>query len=122
MFGEADTTLQQLLDIVEGESRNNGLELNGKKAEVNVVSQNNESPQINLFINKKKLEQRDQFKYFSSLISSDGCNNSKIASRIAQTKENFQIMKSILKNKHGSNYTRRALECMVARPEQFQSS
>ena len=43
------------------------------------------------------------------LISSDGRNNTEIASRVAQAKKTFQRMKSILTN----NYTRRAMDCNI---------
>ena len=55
-----------------------------------VGSQNNECPQINIFIIVNKLKQRDQFKYLHTLISSDGCNNTEIASRIVQVKKVFR--------------------------------
>ena len=63
---------------------------------VMVISQNHDFPQINIFINGNKLKVRDQFKYLGTVISSDGLIKAKIASRIAQTKKNFQRMKSIL--------------------------
>ena len=50
------------------------------------VRGNNECPQINIFINRNKLKQRDQFKYLGTLISSDK-NNTEILSRIAKAKE-----------------------------------
>ncbi|GFO38018.1 sperm-associated antigen 1 [Plakobranchus ocellatus] len=57
---------------------------------------------------------KDQFKYLGSLISSDGRNNSEVASRIAQAKTNFQKMKTVLTNKNISIRTRRrALECYI---------
>ncbi|GFO24426.1 timeless-interacting protein [Plakobranchus ocellatus] len=47
-------------------------------------------------------------------ISSDGRNNSEVASRIAQAKTNFQKMKTVLTNKNISIRTRRrALECYI---------
>ena len=55
--------LQQLLDIVEEESRKKGLELNSKSTEVMVVSGSNERPQTNIFINVNKLKQRNKFKF-----------------------------------------------------------
>ena len=61
-----------------------------------IVSRKNECPQINISINENKLKQRGQFKYFDTLSSSDGRNNTEIASGIAQAKKTFQIMKSIL--------------------------
>ena len=67
-----------------------------------------------------EFKQRYLFKYLGTLISSDGCNNTEIASRIAQAKRN-QRMKSILTNKYISIHTRRifiytrrrALECYI---------
>ena len=58
--------------------------MTSKKAEVMVNSRNNECPQINIFIDGNQPKQRDQFKYLGTLISSDGHNNTEIASRIAQ--------------------------------------
>ena len=55
---------------------------------------------MNVFISGNKLKQKDQLKYLSTVISSDGCNNTEIASRIAQAKKCFQRMKSILRNNH----------------------
>ena len=79
-----------------------------------VISRNNECPQIKIFIDGKKLKQRDQLKYLGTLISNDGCNNTEITSRITQAKKNFQRMKSILTNDHISiQIRRRALECNI---------
>ena len=63
------------------------VELNNKKTVVIFVSQNNERQQINIFINKNKLKQRDQFKSLGTLISRDRCNNTSIASKIVQVKK-----------------------------------
>ncbi|GFO29671.1 clathrin heavy chain 1 [Plakobranchus ocellatus] len=111
---ENEKDLQQLLDIVKEESEKKGLELNRKKTEVMVVSRKQELPIINIYIKGTRLKQKDQFKYLGSLISSDGRNNSEVASRIAQAKTNFQKMKTVLTNKNISIQTRRrALECYI---------
>ena len=55
--------LQQLLDIVEEESRKKGLELNSKSTQVMVVSGSNERPQTNIFINVNKFKQRNKIKF-----------------------------------------------------------
>ncbi|GFO49904.1 structural maintenance of chromosomes protein [Plakobranchus ocellatus] len=114
LIAENEKDLQQLLDIVKEESEKKGLELNRKKTEVMVVSQKQELPIINIYIKGTRLKQKDQFKYLGSLISSDGRNNSEVASRIAQAKTNFQKMKTVLTNKNISIRTRRrALECYI---------
>ncbi|GFO46620.1 endonuclease-reverse transcriptase [Plakobranchus ocellatus] len=111
---ENEKDLQQLLDIVKEESEKKGLELNRKKTEVMVVSRKQELPISNIYIKGTRLKQKDQFKYLGSLISSDGRNNSEVASRIAQAKTNFQKMKTVLTNKNISIQTRRrALECYI---------
>ena len=74
-----------------------------------VVNQNNEGPKIKIFINENKPKQTDQFKYLCTLISSDGRNNTEIASRIVETKKSFQRMKSTLTNNPFSIHTQRAL-------------
>ena len=69
LIAENEEDLQQLLDIIEGESNKKGLKLNSKKTEVMVVSQKNECPQIKIFINGNRLMQSDQLKNFGTLIS-----------------------------------------------------
>ncbi|GFO08467.1 endonuclease-reverse transcriptase [Plakobranchus ocellatus] len=114
LIAENEKDLQQLLDIVKEESEKKGLELNRKKTEVMVVSRKQELPIINIYIKGTRLKQKDQFKYLGSWISSDGRNNSEVASRIAQAKTNFQKMKTVLTNKNISIRTRRrALECYI---------
>lgn len=53
---------------MDKESRKKGLELNGKKSEITVVSQEQESPKCNIFIGGVKLKQRNQFNYLGTLI------------------------------------------------------
>ena len=53
-------------------------------------------------------------KYLGALISSNGCNNNESASRQAQVKMNFQIMKLILTNKYISINPRRSLKYFFA--------
>ena len=98
LIAESKDDLQQLLDIVEEENRKKGLELNSKKTEDMVASRSNECPQISIFINGNKFKPRDQLKYLGTLISSDGRNNTEIASRIEN--KSFQRMKSRLTNNH----------------------
>ena len=68
------------------------MELNSKMKKVHemVVSRNKECPQINIFINENKLKERDHFKYFATLISSNGRKYTEIASRITQEKRYFK--------------------------------
>ena len=99
--------------MVEEERSKKELELNSKKSKVMFVSRNNECPQINIFFIGNKLKQRDQFTYLSTSISSDGHNDTEIASSIAQTKNNFERMKLILTNNILFQTERRALEYYI---------
>ena len=87
LFAENKEDLKQLFDVIEKQSIEKRLELNSKNTKVMVVSENNECPQINIFIKGNKVKQRDQFKYLGTLTASDGHNNTEIASRIAQAKK-----------------------------------
>ncbi|GFS12865.1 endonuclease-reverse transcriptase [Elysia marginata] len=114
LIAENARDLQRLLDIVREKSKNRGLEINSKKTEITVVSRKETPPNINIYINDTKLQQRDQFKYLGALISSDGRNTSEISSRIAQSKTMFKRMKNIWTNPHMSIETRkRVLECYI---------
>ncbi|GFR85072.1 endonuclease-reverse transcriptase [Elysia marginata] len=114
LFAENAKDLQRLLIIVREESQKRGLELNSKKTEIMVVSRKETPPNINIYINDTKRQQRDQFKYLGALISSDGRDTSEISSIIAQSKTMFKRMKSILTNPYMSIETRkRVLECYI---------
>ncbi|GFR76316.1 endonuclease-reverse transcriptase [Elysia marginata] len=90
LIAENKDDLQKLLNIVEEESRKKGLELNSKKTEGMVISQKQEPPKCDIFINDAKLKQQDKFKYLGTIITSDGRNNNEIAARIAHAKTSFQ--------------------------------
>ncbi|GFR75789.1 endonuclease-reverse transcriptase [Elysia marginata] len=90
LIAENTKDLQCLLDIVREESQKRGFELNSKKTEIMVVSREETPPNINIYINDTKLQQRDQFKYLGPLISSDGRDTTGISSRIAQSKTIFK--------------------------------
>ena len=64
--------------------------MNSKKTEVRVISQYNQcykSTFLSMAINSKP---RNQFKYLGTLISSDGCNNTEMASRLAGAKKVYR--------------------------------
>ena len=63
LMPENKEDLQQLLDIVEEESRKKGFELNSKSTQVMMISGSKEHPQTNIFINVNKLKQRNKFKF-----------------------------------------------------------
>ena len=113
LIAENEQDLQNLLSIVESESRKKGLELNSKKTEVMVVSRK-PGVKCNLTVNGAKLKQCNSFKYLGVLLADDGRNKKEISTRIAQAKNSFYKMKTMLTNKEISMETRqKALQCYI---------
>ena len=119
LISENEKDLQQLLNIVESKSEENGSELNSKKTEVMVISRKEEPPLINITINGIKLKQRDHFKYLGALVSSDGRNNTEISARIAQAKMMFQKMKTVLKKLSHINSNKKKNPWMLHRTHTY---
>ena len=97
LIAENEKDLQAVLDIIERESLNKGLELNGKNTEVMVISRKANAT-CNIYVKGTTLRQRETFRYLGTLITQDGRNSVQISSRIAQTKTTFQKLKPFLTN------------------------
>ena len=111
LISENEKDLQALLDIKERESLNKGLELNGKKTEVMVISRKAIAT-CNIYVKGTKFRQQETFRYLGTLITQDGRNGVEISSRIAQTKTTFQKLKPFLTNNNITLKTRqKALQC-----------
>ena len=105
LIAENEKDLQVFLDIIERESLNKGLELNGKKTEVMVISQKANAT-CNIYAKGKKLRQRETFRYLGMLFTQDGRNGLEISSRIAQEKTTLQKLKPFLTNNNITLKTR----------------
>ena len=113
LIAKNEKDLQALLDIIERESLNKGLEHNGKKTEVMVISRKANTT-CNINVKGTKLRQRETFGYLGTLITQDCRNGVEISSRIAQAKKNFQKLKPILTNNNITLKTRqKALQCYI---------
>ena len=113
LIAENGKDLQALLDIIDRESLNMGVELNGKKTEVLVISRKANAT-CNIYVKGTKLRQRETSKYLGTLITQDSRNGVEISSRIAQAKTTFQKLKSFLTNSGMTLKTRqKALQCML---------
>ena len=77
LIAENEKDLQALLDIIERESLKNGLELNGKKTEVMVISRKANAT-CNIYVKGTKLRQGETFRYLGTLITQDGRNGVEI--------------------------------------------
>ena len=95
LITENEKDLQALLDIIERDSLNKGLELNGKKTEVMVIS-GKANATCSIYIKGTRLRQRETFRYLGTLITQDGRNGVEISSRITQVKTTFQKLKPFL--------------------------
>ena len=89
LIAENEKDLQALLDIIERESLNKGLELTGKKTEVMVISRKANTT-CNIYVKGTKLRQRETFRYLGTLITQDGRNGVEISSPKSKTVPNQQ--------------------------------
>ena len=78
------------------------------------ISKNKNSPVCNLKINGKSIKQAERFNYLGSTITSDGRCDEEIKKRISLSKQAFQKMSLVLKNRSISINTKaRVLKCYV---------
>jgi len=114
LIASTEEELQEMIDIVSRESIKMGLSLNIKKSECMSVSKSKTSPTCNVNINGKPIKQVDRFNYLGSIITSDGRCDEDVKKRIALSKQAFQKMSPILKNRSISINTKtRVLKCYV---------
>ena len=88
--------LQKLLEIVINESEKLGLNLNAKKTFSMVISGKEVIPTCDLTIGAASVTQVDKFSYLGSWITSTGRSWCDIRSRIAQSKQAFIKLDSVL--------------------------
>ena len=91
-----------------------GLSLNIKKTECMRVSKNKVVPACNVYINREPIKKVNRFTYLGSIITSDGRCDEDIKMRIALSKQAFQKMSPVLKNRTISINTKtRVLKCYI---------
>ena len=113
LIAENEKDLQALLDIIERDSLNKGLELNGKKTEVMVISRKAIAT-CNINVKGTQLRQRETFRYLGTRITQESRNGVEISSRIAQAITSFQKLKPFLTNNNITLEKRqRALQCYI---------
>jgi hypothetical protein len=114
LIASSEKDLQRMIDEVSKESIKMGLSLNVKKSECMSISKNKSSPTCNVNINGESIKQVVRFNYLRSTITSDGRCDEEIKKRIALSKQAFQKMNPILKNRTISINTKaRVLKCYV---------
>jgi hypothetical protein len=114
LIASNEEDLQKMIDIVSEESIKMGLSLNIKKTECMSISKNKSLPTCNVYINGEPIKQVNRFNYLGSTITSDGRCDEDIKKRIALSKQAFQKMSPVLKNRAISINTKtRVLKCYV---------
>ena len=113
LIAQSEEKLQRLLDKVVEESKKKGLTINCKKTECMVISKQKDLT-CQLKINDVTIKQVKSFNYLGSLITGDGKCDYEIKSRIGMSKQAFQKLQKILKDRKMSMGTRkRILHCYV---------
>ena len=105
LIADSEQNLQELLNVANRASEQNGLKININKTETLVVSKN-EVPVCSIRAGDQNVKQVDSFKYLGSLITSDGRCIKEIKKRIAVAKTSFLNMKTLLCNLKMSMRTR----------------
>jgi hypothetical protein len=114
LLASNEQDLQKMIDIVSKESIKMGLSLNIKKTECMCVSKNKIIPTCKVYINREPIKQVNRFNYLGSIITPDGRCDEDIKMRIALSKQAFQKMSPVLKNRTISIDTKtRVLKCYV---------
>jgi exonuclease III len=114
LMASNEQDLQKMIDIVSKESIKMGLSLNIKKTECMCVSKSKIIPTCKVYINREPVKQVNRFHYLGSIITSDGRCDEDIKMRIALSKQAFQKMSPVLKNRTISIDTKtRVLKCYV---------
>jgi len=116
LLADSEDKLQNLINIVNEQSKKYGMELNEKKTETMVITKKREedTPTCKIKVNGTSLKQVKSFKYLGTTITWNVQDETEVNIRIAQAKSAFNQMRSILCNKNISFKTRyRVLHCYV---------
>ena len=97
LVATSEKDLQNLLDVVHEKGRNFNMEMNVKKTKVLVISRD-QNIRVNLKLNGQVIEQVKCFKHLGSIVRDDGKSQREVSTRIAEAKQAFNIMKTVLTN------------------------
>ena len=87
--------IQNLLDVVNEKGQKFNVEMNVEKTKVLVISRD-QNTRANLQLNGQVIEQVECFKFLGSIITDDGKSQREVSSRIAEAKQAFNRMKTVL--------------------------
>jgi hypothetical protein len=114
IIAESEEQLQQLINVVVGESEKKGLYLNSSKSFTMVFSKAPLNPKCNITVHGNTLEQVQSFVYLGSLFTSDARCDREIRRRISIAKSIFTTMNKVLTSRNiDINLRIRVLKCYV---------
>ena len=115
LLAETEEELQELVEQVEKNSLEYGLEMNVKKTKTMVIRRNvQEERKIKIMVNGKELEQVEKYVYLGHLITEDGRCDQEIRRRIEIARAAFIKMKSVLTSRKLKVETRkRLIRCYI---------
>ena len=114
LIADSKEKLQNLIDALDKEGKENGLNINIKKTKVMVVTKDHEPPKIDMNINNQVIEQVDHFNYLGSLVTFEGRCDEEIRRRIILSKYAYNKNKNLLTNsKISIELRKRFLKCYV---------
>lgn len=114
LIADSQEKLQNLIDALDKESQEHGLNINVKKTKVMVITKEQQSPKIEMKINNHIIEQVDQFDYLGSLITFEGRCGDEIRRRIILSKNAYNKIKNLVTNsKISIELRKRFIKCYV---------
>ena len=112
LLEKSEEDLQKLLSRVVRVSKDHGLQLNVKK--VKVMAAGKTKTNLNIKVNKVKVEQVENYTYLGAIISEDGESRTEIRTRLAIARTSLVKLNNIWSNRGiSSNTKKRLLKALI---------
>jgi hypothetical protein len=98
LIAQSKEKLQEMLDIIDLHSEENGLSINLKKTECMIISKYENVSDSGITLKGNQIKQVENFKYLGTWITNDGKCDKEIKARIAMAKETFYKLTNIFHN------------------------
>jgi len=97
-IAQSKVKLQEMLNIIDIHSEENGLSINLKKTECMVISKNRNVIDCGITLKGNSIKQVANFKYLGTWITNDGKCDNEIKARIAMAKDTFCKLTNVFHN------------------------
>ena len=98
LIAQSKEKLQEMLNIIDLYSEENGLSINLKKTECMVISKYENKADSRITLKGNPIKQVENFKYLGTWITNDGKCDKEIKARIAMAKETYYKLSNIFHN------------------------